>query len=438
MRRKLFTLAAALSLVVCLATALLWDLSRDIRGVEWQVVRGGAPWRVACFDGEVRVDNSPQREAEARRVEQERSRTAQDRSQVKQDLERELERELAPLRRTLDQEPYGTEAYQRALDEFRRMKERGRAANARAMAEAEADHSPVPAVTPTPEIVHVVQLRPIMGGAAVLPAAWLVAWVSRRRRRISERLRAGTRLVSGLFWGRIALVSVPWLVLALGIVVLWVRSETDVLDWLVYSARSPADRSTTWASLRSLDGGIYVSWTKRIYGTPLLYFQQDTTDPSSQSYVPDGPPLGWKYEARRRERTPNPRQRTAGRATPLPARRIGDYVSWFWYRRGFTYQRRSGPARPPPFGTPNTWESDLWAGVPHWFLLALWAVPLLLVLRRRSRAARRAGLRLCPACGYDVRATPGRCPECGTAAGGAGAAAEPGPAEPVAPRPPAR
>jgi hypothetical protein len=59
----------------------------------------------------------------------------------------------------------------------------------------------------------------------------------------------------------------------------------------------------------------------------------------------------------------------------------------------------------------------LW--VPYWIVLALAVVPGLVwwsAMRRRRlrRAARRLGL--CPTCGYDLRATPGQCPECGTAA----------------------
>jgi hypothetical protein len=64
---------------------------------------------------------------------------------------------------------------------------------------------------------------------------------------------------------------------------------------------------------------------------------------------------------------------------------------------------------------------DQWAvGAPHWFVLLLAAaLPLAWLLserlRRQRRRAGRAGL--CPRCGYDLRASPERCPECGTPAG---------------------
>ena len=67
-------------------------------------------------------------------------------------------------------------------------------------------------------------------------------------------------------------------------------------------------------------------------------------------------------------------------------------------------------------GTPS---KPGWGGgvvVPLWFPLAVFAAGPLWRWRRRRRLDRRRLLRLCPACGYDLRASPERCPECGTAA----------------------
>lgn len=53
--------------------------------------------------------------------------------------------------------------------------------------------------------------------------------------------------------------------------------------------------------------------------------------------------------------------------------------------------------------------------IPHWVFAAVLALPLAwrLVAYRSRRAARRRAKGLCPGCGYDLRATPDQCPECG-------------------------
>jgi hypothetical protein len=49
---------------------------------------------------------------------------------------------------------------------------------------------------------------------------------------------------------------------------------------------------------------------------------------------------------------------------------------------------------------------------PHWLACLLLAAPAMLALRKRSTVP----THICPTCGYDLRATRDRCPECGTPA----------------------
>ena len=68
-------------------------------------------------------------------------------------------------------------------------------------------------------------------------------------------------------------------------------------------------------------------------------------------------------------------------------------------------------------GTPRA-VSRVWYDPPEvtWMkrrLLTIFSALSLLLARRYVVLARRKGPGLCPTCGYDLRATPERCPECG-------------------------
>jgi hypothetical protein len=96
------------------------------------------------------------------------------------------------------------------------------------------------------------------------------------------------------------------------------------------------------------------------------------------------------------------------------------------------WHRSTEPARSLSYGTCLGFgyrESDLsnrypsryiirCRNFPHWFVVLLFAVLPAMRLRstlraRRAHSRHRAGL--CQHCGYDLRATPDRCPECGQA-----------------------
>jgi len=55
-------------------------------------------------------------------------------------------------------------------------------------------------------------------------------------------------------------------------------------------------------------------------------------------------------------------------------------------------------------------------GMPHWLPLAMLSplIGWIMLCAWRQRRARRIAAGLCVHCGYDLRASPDRCPECGT------------------------
>lgn len=125
---------------------------------------------------------------------------------------------------------------------------------------------------------------------------------------------------------------------------------------------------------------------------------------------------------------PAPRKEWSGGFWTYSEPRYGSDCAWPWERwyEDQDYRlRRAGfrvvwglrltpvPSPNPEYlGTVDGFQAAAVA-VPYWFVcLAMFIMPALTGLRNRRKPRWRRG-GACRSCGYDLRATPDRCPECG-------------------------
>jgi hypothetical protein len=324
------------SLALLIAAIIVWDLSWG-EGTDGDI-RCGVLWHAALEPGVLRVDNKPQRSSEAKRIADER----------------------APLTHALDREPYGTPAYRAALAESRIFD----AAAERRMAAI-------------PQVERSISISKVMGGFALLPALWCGRGLFRRRRDITAQ-----------FKGRFAIVLVAWFAMSVTIIVFWGRSNRPHYDELVYAKYMPANRSSAFLALRSLQGRVVLIWEKRTWDDQGVFDEQTA---EAERFTPNGLSL-------QSDRYP-----------------IQFFKAPFRRRLGFDLGWGSGRI-PAQFGGAGT-SSYAHVIAPHWFLLLLLTTPVALTLRRRILRARAIRAGLCGKCGYDLRGSPLRCPECGTSTG---------------------
>jgi hypothetical protein len=176
------------------------------------------------------------------------------------------------------------------------------------------------------------------------------------------------------------------LLLCLATAVLWVRGHF-VADRVYYSrwrlSGTTAREGAYWAQS---GGGIFVIATRQ----QALAGMRGNSAPEIHQLAAAGP------EWHRVQLAPDRAMTLAG--SPRPGR-LG--------RLGFWHEFVPSKMTPGPGNYYAEWAAPAWA-----VCLVLALLPTAWLVRwRRARSRSRAGL--CPACGYDLRATPDRCPECG-------------------------
>jgi hypothetical protein len=168
------------------------------------------------------------------------------------------------------------------------------------------------------------------------------------------------------------------LLVCLASAVLWVRGYF-VQDWWEYAITNSAGRRYTGYSFVSNRGTFYVSIND------YRFKAAGDAEKYARHYFGDG------FTHQR-----------------FPPRTNHSPNDTFWRRLGFMVELEYD--RPDVEGI-YSWPR---AFIPNWFVMLISAILPAWWLIQARRWRKRKGM--CPQCGYDMRATPQRCPECGMVA----------------------
>lgn len=366
MRRALSMTWHGLAIVLAIVIVSLAIL--ELHSFDIRFRHHGRAWQFACTEGVLRLGNAPQIKLEI-----ERSEAARDvRNRINEARE-------MPIRQILRRETWRSQAYQVAMIKLNDLREIEADETLRAIEKENASRSPA--------ITYAVSVFRLILIAITLLALWLAIqsfyWMRRLR-------RAG--------WTRRQLVTTGLAsfsaLLFLALAYLWIRTNyvTEDLKYLSRASHGAEYISTTTIAVSEGNFGIYHNeeafLNPRFHG----HFVQGSLSSLRDTRLSQMP--GLRHES-----------------FWIPSRPSGGLPFWRQLRFSFI----SGSSSQTRFvAEPWSMPTTMWIGitVPIWpFMLPCAFFPIFWFLK--SRRSIFAGANLCPGCGYDLRASPARCPECG-------------------------
>jgi hypothetical protein len=193
-------------------------------------------------------------------------------------------------------------------------------------------------------------------------------------------IRAGGRDMKRRVFNVLAVVSLVLFVLTVS---LWIRSYF-VRDTFFRESWNEGHELTSWTQNQLVIGSGACLFNPLVYRGP--------------TYIGAGA-LTWRQAVQQEQRQRLP-LRPFHRTDKIPS---GFFTHWaFQLRHSTSYIA----------GTKESTESYQFV-VPFWSLAILWLIAPCIAYALHRKRRRQLNRGRCPTCGYDLRATPERCPECG-------------------------